>query len=262
MVVFSEVCEIFYIIQPPSRLSCNPYLDTSRFSLRIECMVAVRRSVGGGRSDFAIQWFAQLGRDTSPDELLLNDTTTFGVRVDQPTLENGEFLIYHSQARITGMDISIYDHFWCQIDASESIRNTTNITDLGRSEATEVLEFDYYSSLSLQFCPQDKFSHQTSLNCADASLDNDDDNDTLSEPPVVVPSSTPQTTISPLSPTSCPPPVFMGRGGETSKLVSVLLPSLMLPVIVAVLLVIAAVVMTCGRGRNLGKKQGKRRRGE
>ena len=228
-------------------------------------MAAVHQSIGGSPSDFEIRWFAQLVGKPIPDdpqELLLNGTTTFGDRIDQMIGSSGDvFLLYHSQARITGMGVSVFDRFWCQIIASEGIRNTTDITDLARSEATAIAERDYYISPLLPLCPQTlNYYHQTSLKCADVSVD-DLDNVTLSEPPVVMPSSSTMS-ASDLDATNCPPPAFREEGGETSRLVSVLLPSLMLPVIVAVLLVIAAVIMTCGRrGRNLVGKQ-KRRRGE
>ena len=226
-------------------------------------MAAVHRSIGGSPSDFEIRWFAQLvGKPIpeDPQELVLNDTTTFGDRINQ-TIGTEDFLLYHSQARITGTGVSAFDRFWCQITASEGIRNTTDITNLARSEATTIAERDYYISPLLPSCPQTlNFYHQTSLKCADVSVD-DLDNVTLSEPPVVMPSSSTMS-ASDLDATNCPPPAFRDESGETSRLVSVLLPSLMLPVIVAVLLVIAALIMTCGRRtRNLLGKQ-KRRRGE
>ena len=223
-------------------------------------MVAVHHSMGRDEFDFIIRWFAQLDTVTPPEELHLNDSTTFGVRIDQPTIESGDFIVYKSQARISGMNIGIFDRFWCQIDASDTIKNTTNTTGLGRSEVTVVLEHDYYASYPLPLCPSNAFFHQTRLKCAESSQQAE--NGTLSEPPIVVPSSTPQTTPPAVLPASCSPPAFRERGGESSRLVSVLLPSLMLPIIVAILLVIAAVVMTCQRERSLSNKHKKKRRGE
>ena len=227
-------------------------------------MVAVHKSTGGSLSDFEIRWFAQLqGKPISedPQELLLNDTTTFGVRIDQQPSETTDFLEYHSEARITGMEVITFDRFWCQITASEDIRNSTSIADLARSEEVTIAERDYYISPLLPFCSQEFFFHQTTFKCADGS---DSDNGTQSEPPIVMPSSSSsQTTSATLTPTDCPPPVFREESGQTSRLVSVLLPSLMLPVIVAVLLLIAALIMTCGPSRrNLMRKQKRKRRGE
>lgn len=227
-------------------------------------MVAVHKSTGGSLPDFEIRWFAQLrGKPISedPQELLLNDTSTFGVRIDRVSVQTTDFLEYHSEARITGMEVTAFDRFWCQITASEDIRNSTNIADLARSEEVTIAERDYYISPLLPFCSQQFFFHQTTFKCADGS---DSDNGTHSEPPIVMPSSSSsQTTSATLTPTDCPPPIFREESGQTSRLVSVLLPSLMLPVIVAVLLLIAALIMTCGPSRrNLMRKQKRNRRGE
>ena len=156
--------------QPPTELPCNPYLEPSRFSLRVECVVAVNRSVGGDSSDFQIQWFAQLGSDSTPQEILLNSNdTTFGVRVDLPLVETTFFYIYQSQARIANMQINIFDRFWCQIKISDTVvKETAGIVNLERSDQTIVGQKNSYTSPPLPACPQQAFFHQTGLKCADS----------------------------------------------------------------------------------------------
>ena len=234
--------------EPPRDLPCNPYFDNSRFSLRLQCVVAVdRRSVMGQVSDFQIRWFAQLGSESMPEELFLN--TTFRVRIDQPTQTTMDFFVYQSQARIGNVDIGTLDRFWCQIDA---IRSNNNITDLAKSEQTVINTKDYYSSPRLPVCTEQTFFHQTSKKCADGEA-----NSTQSDPPET-PSTSPDALPSPRSPTSgCPP--SNQDSAETSKLVSVLLPALLLPVAVAILLVVAAIIMTCRQRKKADKSGGKSR---
>ena len=248
MIIIIESCAFYYLAQPPTELPCNPYLDTSRFSLRIECVAAVNRSIGLP-TDFQIHWYAQLGSDSTPQELLLNDTSSFSVRIDQPTAETGDFYVYQSQARIADMEINVFDRFWCQIDASETIRNATNITDLERSDQTVISAQSFYTSSPLPLCTQQAFFHQTSLKCANVMTE--DANNTQFEPPMsssVIPTRTPLPSSS--ATISCPPNLVGEESVRASRLLSVLLPALILPVIVAVLLVIAAIIMTC---RHSGK---------
>ena len=117
--------------QPPPELPCNPYLDTIRFSARLECIVAVNRSVGGDFNDFQIRWFAQLGDDSIPQEILLD--TSLGVRIDQPPAETTDFYLYQSQVRIADVNVTFLDRFWCQISASDTIKQLANITNLERN---------------------------------------------------------------------------------------------------------------------------------
>ena len=243
---------MYYLAQPPPELPCNPYLDTIRFSLRIECMVAVNRSIGQ-LSDFQIHWFAQLGDDSTSQAL--NDTSAFFVRIDQPTATTTDSYIFHSQARIADLERSILDRFWCQIDASENIKNSINTTTFQRSSQTIITDKDAYTSL-LPFCPDFFFFHQPSVKCADALTEG---NDSQLQPPSDMDSSSIPTLLpTPTVPPNCPPNSFNEESVQTKRLVSVLLPSLLLPVLVAILLVIAALIMACRRSRKQEKKQQRR----
>lgn len=245
---------MYYLAQPPTDLPCNPYLDAMRFSLRIECMVVVNRNIGQ-LSDFQIRWFAQLGDDSTSQAL--NDTSAFFVRIDQPNVTTADLYIFHSQARIADMKRSILDRFWCQIDASENIKNSLNITTFQRSSQTIIADNNAYTSPLLPFCPQLFFFHQPSVGCADALTEG---NDSQLQPPSDMDSSSIPTLLpTPTVPPNCPPNSFSEESVQTNRLVSVLLPSLLLPVLVAILLVIAAVIMTCRRSRKPDKKQQRRK---
>lgn len=243
---------MYYLAQPPAELPCNPYLDPIRFSLRIECVVAVNENIGQ-RSDFQIHWFAQLGDDSTTQTLMLNDTSGFFLRIDRPTVTSGGFYIFHSQARIADMERSILDRFWCQFEASEDFKNSSNITTFQRSRQTIITDINSYTSPSIPFCPQLFFFHQPIVECVtegnDSQLQPPSDKDTSSIP---TPLSTPAV------PPNCPPNSFSEENVQTNRLVSVLLPSLLLPILVAILLVIAAVIMSCRRSRKPDKKRQQR----
>lgn len=253
---FVEECGLFYLAQPPTQLPCNPYLNDIRFSVRIECILAVDRSIGGADTDFGIRWFTQHGSESTPKEFLFNGTNPLSVRIDQPTDITTSLYVYQSRARFSDMNITVSDRFWCEVYVSDTIRASANITMLEKSDQTIILDNAYYTSSPRPFCPQQVFFHHTGLKCAH-SLGQSMENDTQFEPPVMSSSTVPPDTLPP-SPASCPPSIVGGEeeeSAQTSRLVSVLLPSLILPIFVAVLLVIAAVIMTCGRSRKPGKNQ-------
>ena len=221
-------------------------------------MVAVDQRIGGNESDFRIQWFAQLGSNSNPEELLLNDPSSFSVRIDQPTISSSGFFVYQSQVRISDLETDEFDRFWCQIGMSDGIRDSANITSVGRSDETIITDISTYTSPPLPFCPPQAFFHKASLKCADFP------NETIIDDSPFKPSSTynPSSTLSSLSTTPIIPPspincpsmnVASEESTQTSKLVSVLLPSLLVPVLVAILLVVAAVIMACRRSRKPAK---------
>ena len=216
--------------------------------------MAVDRSIGGDDTDFGISWFAQLGSESTPEEVLFNDSSSFSVRLDQSDITTSLY-VYQSQVRLTDMDFSLFDRFWCQISVADALRDTLNITMPERSEQTILSDITYYTSFGLPFCPQQAFFHQTNFKCADFS-----ENDTETEqPPVMTSSAVPPIPLPP-SPASCPPSIVGEDNAQTSRLMSVLLPSLVLPLVVAILLVIAAVILTCGRKRKQGRDR--KRKGE
>ena len=212
--------------------------------------MAVDRSIGGDDTDFGISWFAQLGSESTPEEVLFNDSSSFSVRLDQSDITTSLY-VYQSQVRLTDMDFSLFDRFWCQISVADALRDTLNITTPERSEQTILSDITYYTSFGLPFCPQQAFFHQTNFRCADFS-----ENDTETEPPAMTSSAVPPIP----SPASCPPSIVGEDNAQTSRLMSVLLPSLVLPLVVAILLVIAAVILTCGRKRKQGRDR--KRKGE
>ena len=223
--------------------------------MRIECTVAVNRSIEGTEdaADFEIRWFAQLGSESIPVEVPLNGTSSSGVRIDQPTTVTTAFYVYQSQLRISIMNIDTFDRFWCEIYISDAFKDTTNITDLERSHQTLITDNNLYTSLPV--CPPQAFFHQTVLTCADFPLSVE--NDTQVELPLS--SSSPLIQIPPTpipsgTPASCPQINTSEDSGQTSRLVSVLLPSLIFPVVVAVLLVITAVIMAYCRNRKLERR--------
>ena len=214
-------------------------------------MVAVDQRIGGNKSDFRIQWFAKLGSNSNPVELLLNDPSSFSVRIDQPTISSSGFFVYQSQVRISDLETAEFDRFWCQIGVSDGIRDSANITSVGRSDETIITHISTYTSPPLPFCLHvQAFFHQTSLKCAGFR------NDTIIDANPFKPSSTynPSSTllslstscspIIPPSPISCPTMnIASEESTQTSKLVSVLLPPLLLATVVVGMLVAVLVII-------------------
>ena len=111
--------------QPPTELPCNPFLDTDRYGLRIQCIVAVDRNVGDMPTDL-ILWFGQLGTNSEPSELLFDNEVN--EQTDLTTEEGSNFYIYQSLARIV-TEITTFDRFWCQINATANLTNDTDLID-------------------------------------------------------------------------------------------------------------------------------------
>lgn len=245
-----ENCQFYYLVQPPAELSCNPFLDTVRYSARIECVVAVNSNTIGNatRDDFRVRWFGQLGTASEPQELFLD--STFGTRFDLQVEETGAFYIYQSSARVSNVEIGVLDRYWCQIDALEELLNGT---ELERSDELVIATRDVYEALP--FCPLQTFFHKTELKCAQDLMQSN----STSVQPTMAPTP-PAMAPPPPSPVICPSSQSSNDNIEAKRLIAVLFPSLALPVFVAILLVISAIVMTCRqrsrKGKSRGKKQG------
>ena len=236
--IYLDSCQFYYLVQPPSNLSCNPFLDNARYSARIECVVAVNRNIGGTQSDFTISWFGQHGPSSEPQELFVNGM--FGTELKHPIEITKAFYIYQSNARVKS-EIGVLDRFWCQVRSSMQFLNDT---ELDRSDEIVLSTWEFYHDLPL--CRQQTFFHKTELKCAVHQFQ---------------PTIKSKSAIVPPSPTKCLPSQSNKDNTNVKRLMGVLFPSLILPIFVASLLFLSALLMSCRRrsrkkARNQTKKEG------
>lgn len=162
--------------------------------------------------------------------------------------ETGAFYIYQSSARVSNVELGVLDRYWCQIGALGEVLNGT---ELDRSDELVIVSRDVY--VALPFCPLLTFFHKTESKCAQDLMQS---NGTSVEP-MMAPTPAAMAPPSP-SPVVCASSMSSDENIEAKRLIAVLFPTLALPVFVAILLVISAIVMTCRRSSKKDKSRGKK----
>ena len=147
-VCISATASVFYIIQPPHELPCNPFINGwSREYGRtvLQCYVAVSQAfIDKTRADVSLLWYSNV---------TISKDGTFGLQRREldtiKVLVNG-YIIYKATQLVEGYQIS-QDEYWCQVYLND--QNTYDSVVLPRSSVTTIRSPQCYQHLPS--CTQD-----------------------------------------------------------------------------------------------------------